>query len=542
MVSIALTSPLKAADMASFAGVPNAGSQTPQDRSDELILDEGKTLYARGQYMEALSRFMTILRRDPMQPEARMYLRQVIELLKKTPNSTASQERTAVKQQVTAAVTDDFQKKLRQRFLLLEDLKVIPGVLFHSADNTEQIELNTSLLFEDGKSGLLDQGIPVLDRISAWLKTFDDQPVVIHCLPEEAQDPVKTGDLFLHRYAAVYSFFVEERHLSPSRFVSADLLATGSGSQVSANAPRKVIIQTFGNPAMEMQLLPAEQPSVSSSRWLELSIIASRTSLNPEEGESVDLDIAALTKSGIRSWTFVILPVTLPGSLPVFSVHGKGNVLTRAVWHGLETQTGSFVKAGTYICRLAATDADGYNMNRELMIQVQRTTQDEIPPVKPKPAKHVHHHVKPKPKPAAVAKAPDVSQPASSQPHVLKQPVAGTAQEQPAADDSTVRAIWKQVIQFDPNNSEIKQALKSSLERIAKTLEVYPLQKVRIMGYADVTEDNAKDLAKHRAQKVRDTLVNEYKVNASRVSVAGGQVLSGAVESGTRKVEMSIIN
>ena len=111
----------------------------------------------------------------------------------------------------------------------------------------------------------------------------------------------------------------------------------------------------------------------------------------------------------------------------------------------------------------------------------------------------------------------------------------------PAADsgEDSVHAIWKQVIQFEPNQSDLMPTVKSSLERIGKTLEVYPLQKVRITGFAVMSEANAAALAAQRAEKVRSILVDEYHVDAKRVLVAGGKILTG--ENGS-KVEMSITN
>jgi len=68
---------------------------------------------------------------------------------------------------------------------------------------------------------------------------------------------------------------------------------------------------------------------------------------------------------------------------------------------------------------------------------------------------------------------------------------------------------------------------------------VYPLQKVRIVGFAVITEQNAAELARKRAEKVRSILVDEYHVGRQRVINAGGKVVSSA---GASKVEMSITN
>jgi len=78
-----------------------------------------------------------------------------------------------------------------------------------------------------------------------------------------------------------------------------------------------------------------------------------------------------------------------------------------------------------------------------------------------------------------------------------------------------------------------------SLERIGKTLEVYPLQKVRIMGFASSDEPEPMVLAKKRAETIRTILVEEYRVDARRVIVGDAKVRDG---SSARKVELSITN
>jgi outer membrane protein OmpA-like peptidoglycan-associated protein len=95
------------------------------------------------------------------------------------------------------------------------------------------------------------------------------------------------------------------------------------------------------------------------------------------------------------------------------------------------------------------------------------------------------------------------------------------------------------VIQFDPNQSEPAPTVKSSLERIGKTLEVYPLQKVRITGFAMTSENSAETLAVKRAETVRLILVEEYHVDVRRVIVAGGKTSTAENAS---KVELSITN
>src|SRR6185437_7344883 len=561
--------------------------------SSASVMEEGKALYENGQYIAALGKFMTVLRRDPHQPEARRYLRMVIDVMRQKPSADAKGPESVS----AIAADEDLRQMLQKRSLFTLDLKAIPGVHINFKDNTAQVDLETSMLFADKTGGLKEQGVPVLDRVAAWLKTFGQQPVIIHCYPEELEDPAVNGSLFLSRYAELYNFFTEERKLAPQRFVSADLLASGgskgsdkaaeidSGIAVSTSVPH-VVIETVGSQASYLEGMPSPIPRHALARPLELAVTTSRSIFNPEEGEWASLDLAALTRTGLRSWTFTISPVNAPDKAAL-TLTGKGNLLKRVSWDGHDEKSGSFVPSGTYRCHLDATDSDGTVLKSEVQVHVQRTGSDEEflsekPPSKP--AVHKHHkphkaaapaHAEmnfaqktPAPAPASAESASAASgetaaatpavpaaAPASSsddtdslidsKPPAQSPPAAGSADEGFAADDSSpdggdsVHAIWKQVIQFEPGETDLKPTLKASLERIGKTLEVYPLQKVRILGFAMTSEADAAALAKKRAEAVRSILVGEYHVDRKRVIVAGGQVSSAG---GASKVELSITN
>lgn len=555
--------------LSSLQASPNSAQAASAAKvvSPDMLLEEGKTLYENGQYLAALSKFMIVLRKNPQQPEARQYLRLVIEAMRKNPNAVANRASPTSQAAVPSAlVQEEIRQRMRKRSLLTLDLKAIPGIVVNIKNNQAQVEVDASILFAEKASGLKEQGVPLLDRVAAWLQTFGQQPVIIHIYPEETQDPDANGGLFLHRYAQLYNFFVEERKLAPARFVSADLLGqeagrpqdlpldeltkqkSSTGTIVSgpSTPASRVVIETIGNHAAYLEVAGSDIPHV---RWLELSILSSKSMFNPEEGEWASLDLAALTHPGLRSWSFQIVPAGSKGAAPVMALEGKENLLKRIGWNGIDQKTGSFVRSGAYVCRLVATDSDGNLQTRDMNLEVQRTVL-ETPLLVKKLDKSNGRGSSDKAKPKRKRKTKPVEPPPeqSDEPaQIPSRPKASPGGEANAPEatsdtDRAVPTIWKQVIQFDNNQGELKPTLKTSLERIGKTLEVYPLQKVRIMGFADASEDNAAQLARKRAETVRDTLVNEYQVDPKRVIVAGGKVSSGSGESGGPKVEMSITN
>jgi len=560
--AILLALPICAADLPplpipSTGSVPDAGLLTSPDASS---MEEGKALYENGQLIAALGKFMSVLRNDPHNPEARQYLRMIVDTMRQNPAVTSS--KLGTKEQavtVNPAVQEEIRRMLQLRSRLTMDLNAIPGVQVSIQKNVNQVWIDAPILFGENSGGLKEQGIPILDRTAAWLKTYGQQPVIIHCYPEELQDPGSDASLFLHRYSELYNYFAGERKLLSQRFVSADLLLdkTGDGKTqavAASTTSARIVIETIGAQSPLLEGMSSMAPGRTSSQWLESSIFPSRRVFNPEEGEWVDLDLAGLTRSGLREWSFTLTPAEGKSAAPVYQISGKGNLLKRQGWDGHDQKTGNFVRAGSYVARLVSTNSDGTIKSQEEIIQVARTTKDEpLAPVlveKPKAKRHAKAK-KSAAKPVEVANAKTTPSPSvgeggnggaktsASVPPPASSPTGGEASSSTVDSGESVHAIWKQVIQFEPNQSEPMPTVKSSLERIGKTLEVYPLQKVRITGFAMTSESSATALADKRAETVRLILVEEYHVDVRRVIVAGGKVIAG--DNGS-KVEMSITN
>jgi len=494
-------------------------------------IEKGKALFESGQYMAALGEFMTVLRNEPTDLEARRYLRLVVDAMRQSPLG-ATGNLKASKQAAVAdkAVQEQLRSLIRKRSILTLDLKAIPGVTVTLEDNLAQVAIDSGMLFATGSGGLKEGGIPVLDRVSAWLKTFGEQPIIVHLYPEELQDPSKNGGMFLRRYSEIYGFFVEERKIDPKRFVSADLLKNDAlpAVEISSTVP-KVVIETFGSQTSLLENMPSVVPRHQISRWLEFSIEASKAMFSPSEGEWVNLDIAALTRTGLKDWSFVITPAK--GGTIALKLEGKENVLRRLSWDGRH-EKGGFMPAGAYRCLLKATDNDGKVMSREITIRIMNTGSLPLYATTPAASKQIARKKSPTKKTKKPTRTP-------AEPPTAATPSAPAADPAVSDEGGDSQAIWKQVIQFDAGSSEIQPSLKASLERIAKTLEVYPLQKVRIVGFAGAAEPDAETLARARAEAIRAALVNEYKVDPQRVMNAGGRTTPAPDSS---KVELSITN
>jgi outer membrane protein OmpA-like peptidoglycan-associated protein len=556
-------------------------SSSPMTQSPALglsgsdALTDGKTLYAAGQYMEALNRFTLILRSDPHNAEAKQYLGLIVEQMKKKSGDT----KTGLSSKTSPSLLpEDLRRRLSKRFLLTADLNAVPNVHVNTQDNGASIDMPSDFLFADKTAGLKEQAVPLMDRVSAWLKTFD-QPIMIHCYPEETQDPSKNGGLFMQRYAEIYGFFVNERKLDASRFVSAeDLKPEGKHSDdaknVSTSAPR-VVIEIIG---LDFPFSDGIAGQQKATAWLEHSIKAEPAAFNPQEGEWSTIDIAGLAKAGVSAWSLTITPETSPDKV-IYKIEGKGNVLKRLNWDGRD-QNSSFVRPGMYVAVFAATNGSGLSLSKEAHVLIhsgqaepaaakaeKKTSEEKT--VVAKKARRVKKSAAHESKAVSVELKTGVlpekeeslagvaARPAAEAPKAgadmmdaskmaTEAPASAAAEtEQPAAPEAdassgdSAQAIWKQVIQFDPGQTELKPSLKASLERISKTLEVYPLQKVRIVGFAMASEQGASALAKKRANVIRTILVEQYHVDGARVIIGGGKTVTSSDGS---KVEMSITN
>lgn len=78
-------------------------------------------------------------------------------------------------------------------------------------------------------------------------------------------------------------------------------------------------------------------------------------------------------------------------------------------------------------------------------------------------------------------------------------------------------------IEFDTNKADIKQAYHGELKRVADMLKKYPQATTEIEGHTDnVGSDKANlKLSERRASSVREYIINNFGINAERISAKG---------------------
>src|SRR5262249_18148973 len=150
--------------------------------------------------------------------------------------------------------------------------------------------------------------------------------------PEEFQDEqTGAGSLFLHRYAQLYGFFVDERKMPATRFINSETAKASTPTDVELSTRNaRIVIGSIGGAPL------AEESVATIPRWLEFSILSSKTSFAPEDGDWASIDLAALTRKGLKSWNFKI--IDLGSTKPVLFLEGKSNVLKRITWDGRDAK------------------------------------------------------------------------------------------------------------------------------------------------------------------------------------------------------------
>src|SRR4029077_4606526 len=114
--------------------------------SDASNLEEGKALYENGQMIAALGKFMGVLRSDPHNPEARQYLRLIVDTMRQNPAISASKMGQEQALASNPAVQEEIRRMLQLRSRLTLDLKAIPSIQIDVDANVNKVTIDTSLL------------------------------------------------------------------------------------------------------------------------------------------------------------------------------------------------------------------------------------------------------------------------------------------------------------------------------------------------------------------------------------------------------------
>lgn len=91
------------------------------------------------------------------------------------------------------------------------------------------------------------------------------------------------------------------------------------------------------------------------------------------------------------------------------------------------------------------------------------------------------------------------------------------------ANHEGIRLILAERILFEPNDATLKEDAREKLEEVSDLLKYYAPDPIKISGHADDKGDpnRNKELSKQRAEAVKQYLVQNFNIDASRIETVG---------------------
>lgn len=74
-------------------------------------------------------------------------------------------------------------------------------------------------------------------------------------------------------------------------------------------------------------------------------------------------------------------------------------------------------------------------------------------------------------------------------------------------------------LDFNKNTHQLTAEAEKRLAQVAETVVYYPLEHLKIVGYAHPSESQASSLAERRAQMVAGLLINKYQLEPKKIQV-----------------------
>ncbi|MFA6029049.1 MAG: OmpA family protein [Elusimicrobiota bacterium] len=435
------------------------------------------------------------------------------------------------------------------------------------------IAIPPDLLFETGIQFKKDAG-KILDILGELVFSLGATQVII--LPEGAtQGNAKILDM--RRTMGISSHFFRTG-VAPPR-VRVNLLSSQIELPREFQEYKGILLVFLYNQPLQLTTDSAldEQggPPVSLGSW--------PAAFDPRSGDGAIVEFSVVEPpAGLMSWRFQILgPGEKKGDdlVPLQEVKGGAPVFHQIYWNGRKNYFGNPYPPGQYEAVLSATDLKNHSRKRHLWITLQgqepvpaapvssstlvakappaelpvmgQETEEEEEAARPIPGRLQGRTIGAR-KPAKTAKAGKPAKAAKGKKAAARREPSKTAAEpgaqptaaaapaaaKPAAQEpapSRAGVVNFQVL-FQKGTATMQQDSDSVLGRIADTMELYPLDKINLVGYAYSGEPDGAALAKARADFVKKRLVEQYKMKPENIQLQNQVV---GVES--YKVEIYIV-
>ena len=368
----------------------------------------------------------------------------------------------------------------------------------------------------------------------------------IKILPKGYQSP-EPHVIDIRRAMGVSSFLLRS-NLSPARLevkVGGDNLNV---PQSLANFGGLILFFVYED---SIPLTRAADSENDGKMSVSLGVSAGR--LVPAPGEGVLIEFSVIPGAGgVKQWDFRFLgPAARRGGGPeALQELGGGNpVYHQVYWNGRRHFTGEPLRQGRYVCALRAWDEDGQLLEakEEILLQSAAATQSAVAAALDlEPASSAQAERKTR---GAVAKPPETAIPEESSRAILRKPIVRVLKKRkvveaaqapvavaekkseavpqvkvpetaPVKDAENAVDFVSYDIYFNEDGLQISSPGKKQIDRAAHGIERnYPLAKIRLIGYANIREIDARALAKRRAEVVASLLKTQYGVEPNRLQI-----------------------
>lgn len=545
--------------------------------------------YEKGEDLDAMDRFMEILVKGAPseRPMANEYLNLITQrmalgakfepkvppaavLVEETPGAAGAAPPAAVPREepspaalsraqggVTAADRQLMQReidgKVRQRISVLmdrleryEDLRIRMA----SARLPRAVGFPVDMLFTSGTRFRKEAG-EVLDLLSHLVFSLGATQVVL--LPEKALQ----GDasiLDMRRTMAIGSHLFKAG-VAPAR-VRVNLLSD------QVEIPRDVmdfegILAIF---IYNQPLTLATDSAVGAEQGPPASLGVSPARLDPAKDEGVIIEFSVMEPpAGLMSWRFQLFPAPRKGARPgpVQEVRGSGPVFHQIYWNGRDRYFGQPLPAGRYQCVLTATDMRNRSRRKSAWITLEgppvlaaRKPTRKRAAAKRRPARRavrgrtltrapVRRRAGRRIARRVGTAAPPARAPYSGPSGGAVDPSGGSGTVPAAAPTEPAPTRANAVnykVGFRKDTAVILPGEESILGAVADNMQIYPLDNVNLVGYAYANEPSADALARQRAERVADLLVDQYGLKRDRI-----RIQSKVDERESHKVDIYIV-
>lgn len=476
----------------------------------------------------------------PPAPPAHVYSRPVPEASRaaKEDKPLPAANKTLMRKEIKGKIRVALDKSLRE-LKSIEDVRV----LMQENGDPRAIGIPSPILFSNGIAFKKEAG-KILDSLTRLVYSLGSTKVYI--LPEGAAiGDAKVLDM---RRTMGISAHLFQAGIAPPR-VKVNLLSNQVNlPKALADFKGVVIVFVYDEP-----LGLVVESALGDDAGPPLSLGVYPSSFRPDKNEGVIIELSVSDPpAGLLSWKFQLLRPSGPGGdlEPLQEIVGGGPVFHQIYWNGRQNYFGALLPPGRYECVLTGTDTKNRQRTLHRWIHIPETGAPAAASAGPwssaqpagaggapaassaepaaraaaAPAADLDGAVAAeslvKEAPARTARGVQIGKPKmKARPARVKAAAASSQAEAPAPKDEKPAKPGSGHYDLDFNKSthQLTPEGERRLATVAETVAYYPLERLKLVGYAHSLEPDPAALAERRAKLVAGLLINKYQVEPKKI-------------------------